>query len=520
MFSMLLSVAAHAITVTSDDICKQLAITPGNKDLLAQYKAAVWAESNSVSKVHHVVTYCLGCYFTGQMAEGDALRQSVLEKFPSNPDAELLASKNLTDACDQCNGTGKQDSPCRRCNNSGQCNICNGSGQKQYQNFDNRVDIRKCPSCNGTGKCKDCSGTGQTKTFCLRCSGKGTVFSKEQVEKLYVSLLNPDAPATVMHTQVSDVKNTKLSMTDTEAIMKAENCQMTDMSIEEASNLLVKIHQITSSMADNETIKVGGNEYAGFQIKAYEEWLSEKVSQLKGAAAINEQSQLNVSPVMMKPNVEKMEMASASKMRTANTDHTEFNDALDSSKSEKDLETAVLFIGVIIIVGGIILFALRNTSRNIGVAYFLWLFGCFGMLGLHRFYCRDTRMGLTYIITGGLFVIGSIRDLFMMPELVKVANLPPEQFAVVNAENTRCFQEAWGNVGVAFAVIFGAIFSRRENKETKPKGGMSVGDWGRTGVLFGLDRDMKEKQLRVQEKQLEELQRQNRLKEEELRRRK
>ena len=516
----LFAFTVHASTLTSDAICKQLSADPSDKQLLAQYKASLKTETNTVDKVHHAVIYCLGCFFTGQMAEGDALRQSILEKFPLNPEAELLATKSLTATCDQCNGTGKQDSPCRRCNNSGQCTICKGAGQKQYQGFNNSSEIKNCPGCNGTGKCKDCNGTGQVKVLCSQCSGKGVVFSKEMVGKLYVSLLNPDALETVPPSQ-SHNNRSKSEMTDAEVIIKAANCQMTDMSIEEASNLLVRIHQITSSIGDNETIKVGRDEYAGFQIKTYEEWLSEKVSRLKGAVAINEQRQLYVPPVIMTPNVEKIEIASAVKLRTVNTDYAESNDALDSSKSNNEVEAAVLFIVIIIIVGGITLFAIRNTPRNIGVAYFFWLFGCFGMLGLHRFYCRDTRMGLTYIITGGLFVYGSIRDLFVMPDLIKVANLPPEQFAVVNAEKTRSFQEAWGVFGMIFGGLIMSIFSRREkNTEVQSKGGMTPSDWGRTGVLYTLDAMKKEKQLRIQEQQLEEMQKQTRLKMEELNRQK
>jgi len=278
--TIVISLSVHAGNVTIQQLSEQLAVTPDSKQLLSQFKEALKAETNTDDKVHHAVIYCLGCYFTGQVAEGDALRQSILARFPSHPDVELLAMKRLTESCIQCNGTGTQDIPCRRCNNSGQCVICNGGGQKQYQGFDNRVEIKRCPGCSGTGKCKDCNGTGQAKTVCLRCSGKGSAFSKEQVEHLYVSLLKPDVPQTVTPELPSN-NYSQLSMSDAEVIRKAENCQITEMSIDEAKNLLVRIHQIASSLGDNDFVKVGNYEYAGFQIKTYEAWLTEKVATLK-----------------------------------------------------------------------------------------------------------------------------------------------------------------------------------------------------------------------------------------------
>jgi len=285
---VLISLSVHAGNATIHQLSEQLAVTPGSKQLLAQFKEALKTETNTDDKVHHAVIYCLGCFYTGQMAEGDALRQSILEKFPSSPDSELLASKNLTATCGKCNGTGKQDISCHRCNNSGQCTICKGAGQKQYQGFKNSSEIKNCPGCNGTGKCKGCNGTGQAKTSCLGCRGQGFAFSYEQVGKTYLSLLSPDAPVAVTPNQQSN-GSSQLSMTDAEVIRKSENCQMTDMSIAETSNLLVRIHKITLSIGDNGTIKAGASEYAGFQIKTYEEWLSSKLTNLENAKRVAEQ---------------------------------------------------------------------------------------------------------------------------------------------------------------------------------------------------------------------------------------
>lgn len=50
--------------------------------------------------------------------------------------------------------------------------------------------------------------------------------------------------------------------------------------------------------------------------------------------------------------------------------------------------------------------------RNRWVAFFLCLF--FGVLGFHKFYEGKIGMGILYIFTGGLFVIGWLVDLFTL----------------------------------------------------------------------------------------------------------
>jgi TM2 domain-containing membrane protein YozV len=57
------------------------------------------------------------------------------------------------------------------------------------------------------------------------------------------------------------------------------------------------------------------------------------------------------------------------------------------------------------------------------VAYLLWLVGGFGVLGIHRFYLGRWVSGLIWLLTGGLFLIGAIIDLFLIPEMVQVENL-------------------------------------------------------------------------------------------------
>lgn len=58
--------------------------------------------------------------------------------------------------------------------------------------------------------------------------------------------------------------------------------------------------------------------------------------------------------------------------------------------------------------------------RSPVVAYLLCIF--FGFTGAHRIYCNRIGTGLLWFFTGGLFGIGWLVDLFLIPSLVREAN--------------------------------------------------------------------------------------------------
>jgi hypothetical protein len=53
----------------------------------------------------------------------------------------------------------------------------------------------------------------------------------------------------------------------------------------------------------------------------------------------------------------------------------------------------------------------------------LWLFSVFGALGFHRFYLGKKGTGFLWLITGGLFGIGSLYDVVTLPQQVREANI-------------------------------------------------------------------------------------------------
>jgi TM2 domain-containing membrane protein YozV len=60
-----------------------------------------------------------------------------------------------------------------------------------------------------------------------------------------------------------------------------------------------------------------------------------------------------------------------------------------------------------------------NETHSLLVGYVLWIFG---FLGAHRFYFGRPVSGTIYLFTLGLFLIGWIVDLFLMPSLERSAD--------------------------------------------------------------------------------------------------
>ena len=61
------------------------------------------------------------------------------------------------------------------------------------------------------------------------------------------------------------------------------------------------------------------------------------------------------------------------------------------------------------------------SERSVAVAYILWFF--FGVLGIHRFYAGKTATGIIWLLTGGLFLVGWIIDIFLIPGMIETYNL-------------------------------------------------------------------------------------------------
>ena len=56
-------------------------------------------------------------------------------------------------------------------------------------------------------------------------------------------------------------------------------------------------------------------------------------------------------------------------------------------------------------------------------AFLLWLLCLVGFCGLHRFYLGRFWTGLLWFFTFGLLGIGQVIDLFLLPSMLRQANL-------------------------------------------------------------------------------------------------
>lgn len=69
-------------------------------------------------------------------------------------------------------------------------------------------------------------------------------------------------------------------------------------------------------------------------------------------------------------------------------------------------------------------FLIKKSEKKLAVAYGLWMLGFCGLFGLHRFYLGRPLTGFLWLFSGGVFLIGHIVDLFLIPKMVKNESLP------------------------------------------------------------------------------------------------
>ncbi|EED36560.1 TM2 domain containing protein+B7201 [Luminiphilus syltensis NOR5-1B] len=62
-----------------------------------------------------------------------------------------------------------------------------------------------------------------------------------------------------------------------------------------------------------------------------------------------------------------------------------------------------------------------DSTRSDHTPFLGYLFWLLGFMGLHRFYFNRQLTGLLWLLTGGLFLIGWIIDLFLIPDMADEA---------------------------------------------------------------------------------------------------
>lgn len=75
-----------------------------------------------------------------------------------------------------------------------------------------------------------------------------------------------------------------------------------------------------------------------------------------------------------------------------------------------------------------------EERRSLALSYGLWCLCLVGICGIHRVYNRKPFTGFLWLFTFGLFGLGQLVDLFLIPEMVNGANrqlnLPPAPSAM------------------------------------------------------------------------------------------
>ena len=74
----------------------------------------------------------------------------------------------------------------------------------------------------------------------------------------------------------------------------------------------------------------------------------------------------------------------------------------------------------------------QEQEINTVIAYILWALGIFGFCGIHRLYLGRIGTGILYFFTFGLFGLGQIVDLFLIPDMVREKNYYLQEKAKTN----------------------------------------------------------------------------------------
>jgi len=180
--------AAGSGSAVARKVLQQLAMSPGDKDVLEMLRASLGKVENEDDLGDLMVIYCLGCYYTGQGTKADALKPVVVRKCPSCQNLKYLTSRFTKESCTACGASGKRKAACTECEGRGRCGRCGGKGYRMMEGIGKRNRVN-CAKCKGRGRCATCEGKGSEIGPCRSCGGSGSRTAQAKVKAVYLALL-------------------------------------------------------------------------------------------------------------------------------------------------------------------------------------------------------------------------------------------------------------------------------------------------------------------------------------------
>ena len=86
-------------------------------------------------------------------------------------------------------------------------------------------------------------------------------------------------------------------------------------------------------------------------------------------------------------------------------------------------------------------------NPQLSMAYLFWLPSLIGVAGLHRFYLGRPVSGIFYLLTGGIFGLGTLYDALTMPQHVRSARLSQRLGHILDEERIEDRPHASANYG-------------------------------------------------------------------------
>lgn len=164
-------------------------------DNYASYRAflkSATALENSELKAGAYAYAALGAYLQGKVEYGTKIHVLLNELGQEIGDAKWMDFCNVEqfgDECSVCEGSAKNDRPCKKCNGTKTCRNaeCRKGQIITLEKIDQKFEevSTDCPVCEATGFCQTCNGSGVYKIPCNICRSFGYLLNKVKVREQF-----------------------------------------------------------------------------------------------------------------------------------------------------------------------------------------------------------------------------------------------------------------------------------------------------------------------------------------------